>query len=191
MTKVCRNQYRGSRSGKRKIFFLSFLLYTAYSLLYTPLATALSSTNFKINDYGFGAGGTAESTSSSYKLNGIVGEVENGRPTSSSYKLGGGLTYEQQANVPGAPTVTNPSNAYYDRLKFVINTSSNPSDTTYALQISTDSTFATNINYIKSDLTMGTSLTSSDFLTYTSWGGASGGLVTGLKPATTYYIRVK
>jgi hypothetical protein len=95
-----------------------------------------------------------------------------------------------KANVPGAPTLSTPDNNY-DRILFVLNTSSNPSDTTYALEISTTNDFSSNVNYIKQDGTVGSSLTTADYKTYTNWGGASGTYVTGLINNTTYYIRAK
>lgn len=154
-------------------------------------ASLPSSASYKLDGYSFGAGGTANNTtSSSYGLNGTIGEVEFGRPTSTNFKAGSGLTYLLSANVPGAPTLSTPGNNY-DRIKFILNTSSNPSDTTYALQISTSSNFSTGVNYIKSDGTIGSTLATTDFKTYTNWGGASGSFVTGLSSNTTYYIRAK
>ena len=157
------------------------------SLVYASLPT---STNYQIQNYSFGAGGTVNSTSTNYGVNGVVGEVEFGRQSSANFKNGSGLTYLMTSNVPGTPTLTNPS-SNYDRLKFVLNTSNNPSDTKFAIQVSTDNTFATNISYVKSDNTLGTTLTATDYQTYTTWGGASGNYVTGLAPNTTYYMRVK
>ncbi len=154
------------------------------------LATEPSSSNYKIQNYSFGAGGTVNSTSTNFGLNGVAGEVEFGRQSSTNFKNGGGLTYLMKSNVPSAPTFTNPS-SNYERLKFVINTSNNPTDTKFAIQVSTDSSFATNIKYVKSDNTLGTSLTTTDYQTYTTWGGASGNYLTGLTPNTTYYMRVK
>ena len=154
------------------------------------IAAFPSSTNYKIQEYSFGAGGTKNASSSSFGLFGIAGQVEFGRPSSANYKAGSGLTYLMKANVPGAPTFTNPA-SNYERLQFILNTSSNSADTTFALQISTDSAFLTNLNYVKSDNTMGPTLTTADFKTYTNWGGASGNYVTGLQPSTTYYLREK
>lgn len=148
-----------------------------------------SSTNYELKSYGFGSGGTDNSTSSNYGLSGVIGEVENGRPSSTNYKAGSGLSFLQNANVPGQPTFTNPG-TNYDRLRFILNTSSNPADTTYAIAISTDN-FVSDTRFIKSDFTIGNTLTASDFQTYTAWGGASGSYVTGLTRNTTYYIKVK
>jgi hypothetical protein len=147
-----------------------------------------SSANYQLQDYSFGAGGTTNATSANYGLNGVAGEVEFGNPSSANYQVGAGLTYLLNVNVPGAPTLSTPNNAY-DRILFILNTSSNPTDVTYALQISTTSDFSSNVNYIKSDGTVGSTLAPSDFKTYINWGGASGTYVTGLTNGTIYYIR--
>lgn len=178
---------------KRKLhlhhsFVLSFLfLVLSASAVF---AAYPSSTNYKIQDYSFGAGGTKGSSSSNFSLFGIAGQVEFGRPSSTNFKVGSGLTYTMKSNVPSSPTFTNPS-SNYERLKFVITTSNNATDTTYALQISTDSAFLADVKYVKTDNTMGTPLATTDFQTYTTWGGATGAYVTGLSANTTYYLRVK
>lgn len=167
-----------------------FIILTLSALIFAPASLAgPQSTSYEIKDYGFGAGGASNITSTTYGLNGVAGELDTGSATSTTYQLGAGLTYTMLANTPGAPTVTNPS-SYYDRLQIVLNTSSNPTDTTYAIQISTDSSFATNINYVKADNTIGTTLAATDYQTNSTW-GASGFLVTTLSPNTTYYVRAK
>lgn len=181
------------RSTFSKLFlsFIIVFLSANYQLL-SPLiayANLPSSANYQIQSYSFGSGST-NSASTNFGLNGVAGEVEFGQPGSSSYQIGSGLSYMMKANVPGAPTLSTP-NTNYDRILFVLNTSGNPTDTTYALQISTSSNFSTGVNYIKQDGTLGSSLTTADYKTYTNWGGASGTYVTGLMNNTTYYIRVK
>lgn len=177
-------------------FLRSVVLFSLYSLLFTlsiaspVIAAQPSSTNFGLQEYTFGAGGTKESSSTNFKLHGVAGEVESGKSSSTNFKLGQGLTYQMKSNVPNSPTFTNPA-SNYDRLHFVINPTNNPADTTFALQISTDSSFATNLFYVKSDNTIGSTLTINDFKTYTNWGGATGTYVTGLSQGTTYYIRAK
>ena len=153
------------------------------------LAAFPSSDNYQIQEYTFGAGGTKESNSASYGLFGTAGQLEFGRPTSASFKAGSGLTYIMMANLPDAPTFTNPGQNY-DRLHIIINTSNNPTDTTYAIAISTDN-FATDTRYVKSDNTVGTTLTAADFQTYTSWGGVTGEYITELAQNTTYTVKVK
>lgn len=166
------------------ISLISFLTNPSYALASLP-----SSTNFKIQNYSFGAGGTINSSSTNFKLNGVAGEVEFGRPGSTNFKSGSGLSYMMKANVPAAPTLSTPGNNY-DRIQVILNTSSNPTDATYAIEISTSSTFASNNNFVNTDGTLGTTLTSSNFQTYTAWGGSSGSFITGLTSNTTYFVRV-
>jgi hypothetical protein len=175
----------------KKLFIFFFVIFlNSYFLILTSnvYADLPSSTNYKLQNYSFGAGGTTNSTSSNYGLNGIAGEVEFGQPRSSNYQIGSGLTYMLKANIPGAPTLSTPGNNY-DRILFVLNTSGNPSDTTYALEISTSNNFSSNVNYINSDGTFSPTLTSANFQTYTAWGASSGTFVTGLTSNVTYYIR--
>lgn len=171
------------------IILILFVLWHVSSVVSVAFAAFPESDNYKIQEYSFGAGGTNNSTSESFGLSGVAGGVEFGRPTSENFQLGSGLSFMLQANVPGAPTFTNPSDNY-DRLKFVLNTSNNPADTEYAIYISSDN-FVSDTRYIKSDNTIGTTLTNADFQTYANWGGASGEFVTGLEQAKTYTIRVK
>lgn len=166
------------------ISLLSFLINPSYALAALP-----SSSNFKIQNYSFGAGGTTNSTSSNFKLNAVAGEVEFGRPASSNFKAGLGLTYMMKSNVPAAPTLSTPGNNY-DRILVVINTSNNPTDAKYAIEVSTSSTFASGNTFVNSDGTTSTTLASSNFQPYTTWGSASGVFVTGLTSNTTYYARV-
>lgn len=146
-----------------------------------------SSSSFQLKEYGFGSGGIATSSSTRFMFQGIVGEIETASLSSTNFRIGPGLTYTLQPNVPPAPTFTNPSN-YYNKLKIVIGTGGNSTDTTYAIAISTDS-FISNVKYVQSsDHTMGTT---PDWKDYTTWGGASPGTtIIGLTPGVTYYARV-
>lgn len=174
----------------KNIKFLLSILATIL-ILYPSLAIAgPASTNYELEEYGFGAGGTDTTmNSTNYKMFGTAGEVEYGRPSSTNYKAGSGLVFTLKLNVPPAPTLSNPA-TNYDRLKFVINEGGNASDATYAIAISTDN-FASDTRYVKSDATIGTSLTTSDFKTYADWGGSDGTYVTGLQSGTTYYIKAR
>lgn len=146
-----------------------------------------ASTDFKLKDYGFGSGGVANGTSPNYALSAITGEQSGSGETSPSYQIGPGLFFTNQANVPGAPTFTNPSN-YYNKLWIVLDTGSNPSDTKFAIAISADN-FATT-NYVQSDDTVGAILGSEDYQTNATW-GAGGFYVIGLSANTTYKVKVK
>lgn len=181
--------------------YLSMKRFTAYLLIgllvywfvFVPNTQAAlpSSSNFKLDGYSFGAGGTSNNTSSSnYGVYGTMGEVEFGRPVSSNFKAGSGLTYLLNANVPSAPTLATPGNNY-DRIQFSINTSSNPTDTTYALEISTTSNFSSGNSFINSDGTLGTTLITSDFQTTSNWSTNANNFITGLASGTTYYVRAK
>ncbi len=147
-----------------------------------------ASTNYQMKDYGFGGGGVSNATSSNYALEGILGEENSSTLTGATYNLGPGLQFTNQANVPPAPTFTNPSN-YYNKLKIILDTGGNPSDTQFAIAISSDNFVTT--NYVQNDNTVGTVLGSEDYQTYTNWGGASGVLIIGLASNTTYKVKVK
>ena len=69
-----------------------------------------ASTNYQLKDFGFGTGGAGDATSTNYALDGVSGEQSNGKLSSTDYGLGSGLLFTNQANVPPAPTFTNPSN---------------------------------------------------------------------------------
>jgi len=149
-----------------------------------------ATTNYMLDGYGFGSGGTANSTTSNYALEGISGELGGQTSTTVTYNAKPGFTETVQANVPKIASFDNGSGAFYNKLHFVLDEQGNPSDALYAVSISTDN-FASNVNYVKSDLTVGSSLTLTDYQTYTAWGGATGSNIIGLLPNTTYYLRAK
>lgn len=150
-----------------------------------------ATTNYQLNSYGFGSGGTANSTTSNYALEGISGEISGQTATTATYNVKPGFIETQQANVPKIASFTNGSGSYYNKLHFVIDQQGNPSDALYALQISTSSDFSTGVSYVKSDTTIGPTLTLSDYQTYAAWGGSSGSDIIGLTANTTYYLRAK
>jgi len=65
----------------------------------------------------------------------------------------------------------------------------NPSDALFAVAISTDG--FTTTQYVHSDLTVGSSLSFSDYQTYAAWGGSSGVIVRGLTKSTVYSVKAK
>ena len=148
-----------------------------------------ASTNYQLKDFGFGSGGEENMSSAGYAIDGITGEQSKGALSGGSYTLGSGLLFTQQANVPPAPTFTNPSN-YYNKSKVVLATGSNPTDTKFAIAISADN-FVADTRYVQSDNTTGAVLGPEDYQTYTAWGGAGGMTVIGLASSTTYTIKVK
>lgn len=171
-----------------KIILLSLISYFLF-LISAPSALAQvaspSSSNFIMEEYGFGSGGVATSSSTNYLLFGISGEVETGSQSSTNFISLPGLTYTLQPNIP-APTVTNPS-SYYNKLHIVINNANYPSDTTFAIQVSSGSaSFSQNVYYVQADNTLGSSIY---FQSYSLWGETGGFDIIGLTPGTTYYVR--
>ncbi len=145
-----------------------------------------ASTTYEMRDFGFGAGGSGVADSGNYSSISIVGEQgSSDKNIGTTYNLGPGLIFTQQTNVPAAPTFTNPDSSY-NKLKFVLDTGSNPTDTVYAIAISTDDFVTT--NFIQADNTIGPTAV---YQTYSTWGGASGANVIGLAVSTTYKIKVK
>ena len=105
-------------------------------------------------------------------------EAQNGDLTATAYSATS-LNYTL-ANVPSAPIVNTPT---ISSLKVIINQNSNPSATQYAIYNLTAS------KYVKADGTM--SDATPVWQTYTSWGGASGIVNTGLASNTSYTYEVK
>jgi len=160
------------------------LLTSAIVGLFSAVPTSI---NYTLKAFDFGNGGGSGS-STNYGLNGMTNGQAGNTITSTTYLVQPGLAATINANVPPAPTFTNPSN-YYERLKIVLATGSNPTSTKYAIAISSDN--FTTTQYIKSDNTLGTTLTIANYQTYALWGGASGFYVLGLQPNTTYKVKVR
>ncbi len=153
------------------------------------LASAPTSTNYTLKSYDFGNGG-GTSSSTNYQVNGLAGSQGGGDTINSTNNtVVGGLQATQNTNVPQAPTLVNPANNY-NRLRLTLNTSGNPSDTRYLIAISPDA-FVSTTSYVQTDNAIGTNLSIANYQTYAAWGGASGFLILGLEPATTYTVKVK
>ena len=148
-----------------------------------------ASTNYQLKDFNYGGGGVGNATSSNYAVMGTLGEQNEDQLQGTNYDLGAGLVFTNQANVPPAPTFTNPAN-YYNKLKLILATGSNPSDTKFAIASSTDN-FSSDTRYVQNDNTVGSTLGTEDYQTYSTWGGASGFLIIGLLANTTYTVKVK
>jgi hypothetical protein len=157
-----------------------------YSLALLILV-APASTNYQLNQFGFNSGSEVNNSSSSYSGNSAVGDVTGDNTSSTNYTANPGLINTFQANVPGAPTLTNPA-SYYDKLLIAIDTASNPSDTKFAVAISSNNFVTT--QYVKSDNTIGPILASADLRTYSGWGSGSGTTIIGLTPSTSYKVKV-
>jgi hypothetical protein len=151
------------------------------------VASLPASSNFKLNSFGFGNGGTANSGSANYRVNGLSGQVA-GSATSSNYKVGAGENYEKQANVP-IIAISNDTGAWYNKLRVTVDPQNNPSDALFAIAISTDG--FTTTQYVHSDLTIGSTLSFTDYQTYAAWGGATGVIIGGLHPSTVYSVKAK
>lgn len=149
------------------------------------LAAFPSSTTYKLNSYSVGPGGTNKAASTTYKAQGSVGQQANGSTSGTTYTSKNGSIQAEQLNVPSAPALDTGSSTYYNKLGLTINTGGNPSDATYSVAISTDN-FATT-NYVQADGTIGATRI---YQTYTAWGGASGTIIIGLAPSTTYKAKV-
>ena len=148
-----------------------------------------SSANYQLNEWSVGGGGTDQSESMNYSAQSITDPAAGEKANSATYQIGPGLPFVEMAGVPPAPTLTNPNN-YYNKLHLVINQGGNPSDTKFAVAISTDNFLTT--SYVKADNTVGPTLVSADWRTYAGWGGSSPGInIIGLSPSTTYYVKVK
>lgn len=172
------------------LLYLFIGLFVYLFILPAPQEAGPASTHFQIKEYQFGAGGSGASMSSqTYKAFGTAGEVEYGSPSSAHYGAGSGLTYTMTASVPAAPTFTNPSN-YYNKLKLVINTSNNPTDTEYAVAVSNDN-FVSNTTYVQSDGTLASTMIWENYNTgVNNWGGSNGTTLIGLLAGTTYTAKV-
>lgn len=159
-------------------------LFTA--TLFSLFAASPASTNFTLKSFDFGNGG-ATSSSSSYNLNGTTGTQTGASGTNGVTIISSGRNVTQNASVPPSATVTNPSGAY-NKLRIVINTAGNPSDTRYAIAISSNG--FTTTNYVQNDTSVSSVLGIEDYQTYIQWGSASGFDVIGLQPDTSYSVKV-
>lgn len=167
----------------------NYLKFIRSSCLVLPVILLVlpASTNYKLDSYGFGAGGQDAMSSTNYSLEGILGET-SGNPNSLNYGVNAGLIFHQMADVPPAPTFVNSSN-WYNKLHITINQSDNPSDATYAIAISDDNWATT--EWVQNDNTVGSALGPEDFQTYAAWGSGTGEDIINLTPNTTYKVRVK
>lgn len=153
------------------------------------LFAALPATsNYELNNYGFGSSGGTASTSN-YALEGKTGEISGQTAATANYKIGPAYIGTRQANDPKISSLDNNGGIYYNKLHFVIDTQGNPTDAKYALEISTDN-FAADTRYVKNDLTVASTLTTADFQTFATWGGGSGANIIGLAYNTPYWVRV-
>ncbi len=150
------------------------------------LAAQPASSNYQLNSYGFGTGGTGNSSSSNYRINGVAGEAA-GKGSSAHYSAGAGEAYVKQADVPMI-AISN-GGSWYNKLQIVLDPQANPSDAKFAIAISTDN--FTTTQYVKSDLTISSTLAFTDYQTYAAWGSGSGVIIRGLTRSTVYTVKAK
>ena len=170
--------------------FGAWMVILAIVALILPASTSaqISTTNYEFREYGFDSGGTTSAEMANYSLFGSSGNVDQGVLDFTSYRLGAGLTYVIKANVPPAPTLSN-AGSTYDRLQVILDNGGNPSDTLFAIAISSDDFETT--RYVQDDGTIGDTLGIEDFQTYADWGSGTGTTITGLTPNTTYKVKAK
>src|SRR6266568_494359 len=84
-------------------------------------ASFSSSANNQLKSYSVGPGGTNTSASTTYHLQGSVGEQNNSSTSGTTYTAKNGSVQTYQLNIPPAPTLGNGSGTYYNRLTFVVN----------------------------------------------------------------------
>lgn len=146
-----------------------------------------ASSNYQLKGFTVGNAGGGDLSSSNYEMNANIGEIDNGSAFSDNYGLNAGLIFTLQSNVPTI-SIDNPNN-YYNKLHLTINPQNNPLDSKYAIAISSDNFITT--QYVKSDNTIGSTLSITDYQTYSAWGGSDGTFVIGLNPGTTYKVKAK
>ncbi len=160
--------------------------------LSTFVFAALPATStYKLNSYSFGSGGTADSHTSSYSLEGTTGEISGQKGSTTNTTNKPGFIETQQANVPKLTALDNNGGQYYNKLHFVIDNQNNPTDATFLIAVSTDN-FVADTRYVQaSDGTLTNTLSTSNYQTYASWGGSGGSLIIGLLPSTSYQVRLR
>ncbi len=165
------------------LFVYSIICLFVYSfILVAPQqATDPQSTTYDLKAYGFGSAGVQGDTSTTYSLFGTAGQTNALTLNSTTYTALPGLTYTIGTNVPGAPTVSNNSGQYYNKLSVTLNTSGNPTDTVYAIKVVSSGT-----QYVQANDTLG----NSPVWQQNSVWGASGFSIIGLTPGVAYIVSV-
>ncbi len=162
------------------------------ALLGLILFSALPTTsNYRLNSYGFGSGGTANSHTTTYSLEGTTGELSGQTAATSNNKTKSGFIETQQASVPKLSALDNNGGQYYNKLHFAIDSQNNPTDATYLISVSTVSDFTSNVTYLHPDGTLSAVFSMTDYQTYAAWGGVGGSVMVGLLPSTTYNVRLR
>jgi hypothetical protein len=199
-----------------KTLLLSILI-VGFGFLATSIVSAQNptSTNYQLLDLSLNAGGSTGS-STNYSLLSTAGDfTDNPAINSTTYKIKGGVQSSFLANVPTVscfetttngssscttgPSYLNTNGMYrvcgnggcYNRARFEINGNGNPTDTLYAVQISTDN-FASDIKYIDGtsfEIETSSTRTLADYLSESAWESPTFN-IKGLTQNTQYWIRV-
>ena len=167
---------------------LSSLIFGSVLIPLSIFASFPATTNYSLQSYSFGSGGSAGSATATYSLEGETGGNSGQSTSTINTTLKPGFIQTQQANVPQIATLDNGSGLFYNKLHFVLDNQSNPTDALFLVSVSTDN-FTSNITYLQPDGTLSSSLLLSDYQTYTAFGGVTGSYIIGLTPSTTYYVR--
>lgn len=144
-----------------------------------------ASPHYQLKSYSIGPGGTNTAQSTTYRAQASVGEQSNNSTKSTNYTANNGSIQTEQLNAPPAPTLSNGANSYYNQLGIIINTGNNPSDSTYAVAVSTNN--FTSTSYVQLDGSLGSQ---PFYQSYIAWGGATGSFIVGLTPSTNYQVKV-
>ncbi len=144
------------------------------------------SPSFRIRGDALSAG-SASGSSTNF---GILGEINPfaGIDDSASFRTKIGYNSRIEVNTPYAPALINSDNSY-SRLTITLSTAGNPTDTLYAVKVSSND--FSSYQYVQNDGTVGDTLGIEDYRTYDSWGGSSGSYILDLMPKSTYKARVK
>jgi hypothetical protein len=155
------------------------------TVLFSLLAAVPTSSNYVLQTYNFG-NGSGSGSSSNYSLEGTAGTA-SGTISSASYTLPAGINASNTLSAPAAPALTNSANSY-NSLKIVINPGSAPSDTRFAIAISSDN--FTTTRYVKADQTTASTFSVANYQTYANWGGSGGAAINGLIEGTAYKAKI-
>lgn len=163
----------------------------AGTLLFATVSSFSSNSTYDLNSYSIGSGSGTNFSNGSYNGQAALGGASssNALPGSGNIDETGGIQTEQIA-IPQAPTLSNGSNTYYNKLGITLNnsmgTSTYPTDVTFAIEIATTSGF-TSPSYVQTAGVLGGS---PFYQSYASWGGSSGSFIVNLSSSTTYYVKV-
>jgi len=158
--------------------------------LFSTVSSFSNNSTYYLNSYSIGSGSATNVSNSTYKGQASLGGVSSSNALGAGNTTGAGGVQTEQLAVPQAPTLSNGSNTYYNKLGITLNnsmgTSTYPTDVTFAIEIATTSNF-TSPSYVQTGGVLGAS---PFYQAYASWGGSGGSYIVNLTPSTTYYVKV-